>query len=370
MEDQDWYKIEDAETVITPSLVVYPDRIEANIKTMIALAGGTQFLRPHVKTYKMAEVITLQMDYGIFKFKCATIAEAELLASCGAKDILLAMQPVGVNIDRYFNLMDQYPQSEFSTIVDNHNSIRKIANSASVKSIKVSLWLDINNGMNRTGVSPGVEALELYQTIASNPHLNARGLHVYDGHIHDSEISMRKKVCDDAFNPVLQLKKDIENSGIKLDTIVAGGSPTFSIHAMRENVEVSPGTTLLWDQGYSNAYKDLKFIPAAVLITRVISKPKSNFICFDLGHKSVAPEMKLPRVHFLNCKTIKHVSHSEEHLVIESETSESKQVGDMCYAVPIHICPTVAKYKQVLTIENRKITGSWEVAARDSRIHI
>jgi len=370
MKDQNWYKVENIKDVITPSLLVYPDRVEENIKTMIEIAGGTRFLRPHIKTYKMAEIIKLQMDYGITKFKCATIAEAELLAICGAEDILLAMQPVGLNVDRFFNLINQYPKSDFSTIVDNQNTISEIAKRALSKEIKVALWLDINNGMNRTGVCPGKEAVTLFKAIVANANLNANGLHVYDGHIHNTDFKTRKKVCDDAFNLVIQLKSDLKKINLNIDTVVVGGSPTFSIHAMRDNVELSPGTTLLWDQGYGDAYQDLKFLPAAVLLTRVISKPKSNLICFDLGHKSVAPEMKLPRVKFLNCNATKQVSHSEEHLVVESSTSENYNVGDVCYAIPIHICPTVAKYKRVVTIADGKITGSWEVAARDSKINI
>jgi len=82
--------------------------------------------------------------------------------------------------------------------------------------------------------------------------------------------------------------------------IIAGGIPTFPIHSKRKNVVVSPGTPLLWDQGYTNLFPDLNFRPAAVLLSRIISKPNSNLICFDLGHKSVASEMQFPRVEFLN----------------------------------------------------------------------
>jgi len=41
---------------------------------------------------------------GINKFKCATISETEMVAGCGAPDILLALQPVGPNIARFFKL--------------------------------------------------------------------------------------------------------------------------------------------------------------------------------------------------------------------------------------------------------------------------
>ncbi len=370
MKDHAWYKIEDSESVVSPSLLVYPDRIEKNIQTMIKIAGGAENLRPHIKTYKIAEIIKLQISYSIDKFKCATIAEAELLAKCKAKDILLAMQPVGLHITRFFDLIAQYPGSQLSAIVDNHNIIDQIAAIAAANKLVIALWLDINNGMNRTGIKPGKEAEKLYQKIDANPNLIAKGLHVYDGHIHEPDFDLRKKICDDAFDSVIGLKSGIEKAGIKIKTIVAGGSPSFPIHAMRKNVELSPGTTLLWDQGYLDTYQDLKFLPAAVLLGRISSKPVANYVCLDLGHKSVAAEMDFPRVKILNFNNSKQISHSEEHLVIESNEPEKYDIGGICYATPTHICPTVAKYKNVLTVVKGKITGSWEVVARDHKINI
>ncbi len=369
MEEQKWFEIDEVEGIITPSLVVYPNRIEENIKMMIQIAGGTDSLRPHIKTYKIAEIIDMQLAHGITKFKCATIAEAELLATCGAPDILLAMQPVGVHIARFFELIAQYPNSKFSAIVDCESVIQEIASVAATKNIGVHLWLDINNGMNRTGVFPDVEAVTLYQKIDVNPNLVANGLHVYDGHIHEPDFTLRKEICDKYFELVLQLKNEIEILGIKIETIVAGGTPTFPIHAKRKNTEVSPGTPILWDQGYADAYKDLKFLPAAVLIGNVVSKPAKNLICLNLGHKSVAAEMSFPRLKILNFKKCKQISHSEEHLVVECMESEKEPIGTICYAIPKHICPTVPKYSKVLTVINHKVSGSWKIAARDHIIN-
>ena len=369
MKDQKWYEINDVENIISPSLVVYPDRIEENIRMMIQIAGGTDSLRPHIKTHKMAEVIEMQLKHGISKFKCATIAEAELLAACGAQDILLAMQPVGLNINRFFELISRFPNSKFSTIVDNEKIIQEISAIAEEKQTKIHLWLDINNGMNRTGVLPNNEAVTLYQKIEKSPNLIAKGLHVYDGHIHEPDFNLRKEICDKAFDSVLQLKNRIEQSGIKIETIVAGGSPTFPIHAKRNNVEVSPGTTLLWDQGYADNYKDLEFLPAAVLVGSIVSKPNINLICLNLGHKSVAAEMPFPRMKILNIENCQQISHSEEHLVVECIESEDYDIGTICYAIPTHICPTVIKYNKVLTVIDREIVGSWKIAARDHIIN-
>ena len=360
-----WFEIDTVEDVISPALVVYPDRIEANIKMMIQIAGGTDSLRPHIKTHKIAEIINLQLKHGITKFKCATIAEAELLAKCDAPDILLAIQPVGINIHRFFELIVQYPNSSFSTIVDNEEIMLKMDSLASEKKLQVSLWLDINNGMNRTGITPNNQAVLLYQKMASSDNIIAQGLHVYDGHIHESDFNLRQQFCDKDFDLVVTLKSQIEQLGIKIKTIVAGGTPTFPIHVKRKNVEVCPGTPLLWDQGYADTYKDLKFLPAAVLVGAIVSKPADNLICLNLGHKSVAAEMSPPRLKILNFDKLEQISHSEEHLVVECIESKQYAIGTICYAIPTHICPTVLKYDKVLTVIDGTITGHWNIAARD-----
>ena len=365
---EDWFKLKNTHEISTPSLVVFPKRILHNIKLMIEIAGGTESLRPHIKTHKMSEIIKMQIDNGINKFKCATITEAELLAKSGAKDILLAIQPTGKNISRFISLIEIYPESIFSTIVDNEYSLNEINNRAKEKKISVSIWLDINNGMNRTGVEPNNEACNIFQKIASASNLNAKGLHVYDGHIRESDYSVRKHLCDNAFSHVLDLKKNIEKKGILIDKIVAGGTPTFPIHAERENVEVSPGTSLLWDDRYGTAFEDLKFIHSAVLIGSIISKPSKDLICINLGHKSVASEMDFPRLSFLNLKNTEQIGHSEEHLVVKCNESDKYPVGMICYSIPSHICPTVPKFSKVLTVDEGEVIGEWKVSARDNMI--
>ncbi len=367
---QHWFEIENEGETISPSLLVYPERIVENIHTMIRMVGDVERLRPHIKTHKMAEIIQLQMNLGITKFKCATIAEAELLAQCGAKDILLAMQPVGRNIHRFIELIKKYPGSKISTLVDNRSTIQELAHVAIENDCIVSVWLDINNGMNRTGIVPGDEAFALYKTISTAPGLAASGLHVYDGHFRQPDLSERKKLCDQAFDLVIQLKQKLEENKIAVSAVVAGGTPTFPIHSKRLDVEASPGTCLLWDAGYGESFKEMEFLYAAVLFISVISKPLPDLICFDLGHKSVASEMTLPRVRIIGRENCNHISQSEEHLVVTGPDVQDLQVGDVCYAIPIHICPTVAKYDHVLTVEAGKVTGSWKVAARDRKIII
>src|SRR4051812_7983487 len=204
-----WYAVSNADDVPSPALLVYPDRVEENIRRMIRGAGGVQRLRPHMKTSKLPEVIRMQMDQGITKFKCATVAEAEMVAGCQAPDVLLAYQPVGPNVTRLIEPVRRFPATTFSALADDEQTIRALSKAAAAAATTLNLYIDLDVGMHRTGVAPGAHAVELYRLIATLPGLHAAGLHAYDGHIHDSDLVARTRACDAAFAPVDAMRKEL-----------------------------------------------------------------------------------------------------------------------------------------------------------------
>ena len=364
-----WHTVNNVEEINSPALLVYPDHIESNIKRMISMTGNVNQLRPHVKTHKMPEVIRLQMKLGINKFKTATISETEMVAACGAEDILLAIQPVGPNIGRFFQLKQRFPATKISCIAESEDIIMKLSDVALQKGLETHVWLDINNGMN-SGIAPDEVAVRLFRMIHELPMLKAEGLQVYDGHIRAKDLSERKRISDDAFAPVLNMIEKIRLSGIENVKVVAGGSPTFPIHAKKALVESSPGTLLLWDWGYSSSFPDMDFLYAAVLLTRVISKPADGLLCLDLGHKAIAAEMPQPRIKILGMNDCTITNHSEEHMVIRTSEAYKYKTGDALYGIPWHICPTVDRHDHVTVIINNIATGQWKVEARQRKITI
>ena len=365
-----WYEIANVHEIASPALAFYPERIEENIRRMIRIAGDAGRLRPHVKTHKTGEIVKLQLKHGIRRFKCSTIAEAEMTAAAGAPDVLLAMQPVGPAIARFFALQRRFSATFFSAIVDSEDVIRAIAEAAAGDGTNACLWLDVNSGMNRTGVAPGTEAGRLYRLIHQTDRLTVGGLHVYDGHIHESDVGARTKQCDREFAPVQAMVDDLRRAGLPVPAVVAGGSPTFPIHARQPGVTLSPGTPLLWDAGYGEAYPDLDFLVAAVLVGRVVSKPAPGNVCLDLGTKAVASEMPQPRLSLLGIENYRIAGHNEEHLIIEPPDAGAFRPGDVVYGVPTHICPTVARYESASVIEGGRCTGEWAIVARNRRISI
>jgi D-serine deaminase-like pyridoxal phosphate-dependent protein len=371
MAEKEWYIIDDIENLDTPALVVYPKRVKKNIATLESMIDDVARLRPHAKTYKSKEVTQLMLGAGITKFKCATIAEAEMLAMCKSPDVLLAYQPVGPKLNRFVQLILAYPDTKFSCLVDNTTAAVEMSATALSNRIHIPVYIDLNLGMNRTGIKPGKEALQLYVDCELLPGIKPVGLHAYDGHLHDAGLVARTEKCDACFEPVIKLQADIKNLGYSEPLIIAGGSPTFSIHAKRKVIECSPGTFVYWDKGYQNEIPEQPFLPAALVVSRVISMPDETKLCLDLGHKSVASEKELgSRVFFLNAPELVMTGHSEEHLVADAGKGHQYKVGDVLYGLPYHICPTIALYERAITIENSKTSSEWKNIARDRKITI
>ncbi len=371
MTNNNWFHISNTHEIDSPALLVFPQRVKANIQTAIKMIGDINRLRPHVKTHKCAEVVQLMLDAGITKFKCATIAEAEMLGIQKAADVLLAYQPVGPKLQRFIALIKKYPATQFSCLTDNTAAAAAQSNAFSEAGVQVPVYIDLNLGMNRTGINPGDEALELYRFCSMAAGIIIKGLHAYDGHIRDIDFSTKKKKCDDAFALVELLANKIENTGLPKPVIVAGGSPGFSVHSKRAGIECSPGTFIYWDKGYSLICPEQAFVPAAVLLTRVVSLPAAGKICTDLGHKSVASENELSkRVFFPEHEFLQAIAQSEEHLVLENGSGTAFAPGDILYAIPWHICPSVAMYDIVQVIENGQWIATWKNIARDRKITV
>lgn len=366
----EWFRLTNEADVASPALLLFEERIETNLQLMIETVGDAGRLRPHVKTHKLAPLVARQLELGIRKFKAATMAEAEMCAMAGAPDVLLALPPVGPNIQRLCALARNFPGTRFSTLVDDAGAIRALGAAAVEAGLTLDVFLDLDCGQHRTGVPAGQEAIELYRRAGSTRGLRAAGLHAYDGHIHESDPILRRAQYEAAIAPVLALRQQLESAGLPVPTLVAGGTPTFPFHAACSDRECSPGTTVLWDFGYGDKLADLPFLPAAVLLTRVVSKPGPGRLCLDLGHKAVAAENPHPRVRLLELPDAPVVSQSEEHLVIETQRAAEFAVGDTLHGIPRHICPTVALYSEATVVRGGAAVDRWAITARARRLTI
>lgn len=361
-----WYEVQNADSTASPALLVYPDRVVENIRQTIRLAGhpaggGPDRLRPHVKTHKMRAVTELLLAEGIRQFKCATPKEARMLAEAGAPDVLVAYPLVGPAVERLADLRAEFPSVRFSCLIDAPTSAQRVSNTFALNPLDV--FIDLNVGMNRTGINPA-DAPALYAFCLTLPGVAVVGLHGYDGHIRDTDLTLRTQHADETFALADGVRQAIADAhGVRL-SLVMGGTPTFALHARHPDVTVSPGTFVFWDAGYGQLLPDLPFDWAAVLLMRVISVIDEQTLCLDLGHKSVAAENPLPRVVFLNQPDAVPIGQSEEHLVVRVADAHRHPPGTVWYGVPVHICPTVNLYDAVSVVVDNQCVDTWPVTAR------
>jgi len=362
------YAIADTSSIFSPAMIVFRDLVEQNLAEMIRVAGSPARLRPHCKTHKMREIVQLQLARGIARHKCATIAEAEMLAEAGVRDIFLAYNPVGPNIGRVLRLAQKYPAVKFAVTGDHPGPIAALAGAFASVGQTIDMLLDIDCGQHRTGVPVGPAARRLYEQIASTKGLRPGGFHLYDGHNHQKDLDERRAAVMAAWEPAAALRDELVRAGLPVPRIVAGGTGSFPIFASIDDptIELSPGTIVFHDWGYSDRFPDLNFTPAALVFTRVISRPAANRVTLDLGYKAVASDPPAGnRVIFPDLPDAKAVLQNEEHLVLETAEAGRFQPGDELLGIPRHVCPTSALHKQVYVVSGGKLIGTWQVAARD-----
>jgi D-serine deaminase-like pyridoxal phosphate-dependent protein len=368
------YTIADTSAVFSPGLIFYKDLIRRNLACALEIAGGPARLRPHVKTHKTREIVRMELEGGVTKHKCATLAESEMLAACGVPDVLLAYNLVGPNCARLARLLQRFPSCRFSVLADHPTGVRSLSAALAGTGQKVDVLLDLDVGQHRTGIAPGPEAVALYELIGQLPGLAPGGLHVYDGHNHQESLAERTAAVNNQLGPVLELRATLEKKGRPVPRLVLGGTPTFPVFARLDlpGIELAPGTCFLHDHGYGSRFTDMSgFTPAALLLTRVISRPTPRRVTLDLGYKAVASDPPAgKRCVLLDVPAYEPVLQNEEHFVIETPAAERFAPGDEVYAVPTHICPTCAMHKQAYVVEGGRVTGTWEIVARDRMLTI
>jgi D-serine deaminase-like pyridoxal phosphate-dependent protein len=362
------YQIEGIEQVLTPALAIYPEIVDANIRTTVALLGGEpNRWRPHVKTAKLGLMMRRLVEHGIANFKCSTSLELLTVCENGAADVLVAYPMVGANARRVRDIAEKFPETQVSSLAESGEHIEPWRGS------RVGLFIDVNPGMNRTGIEQdrADEMIELARAIQNAGHV-FRGLHYYDGHLSSLAPPLREAVAHRGYDRLMEVIGAFERSSIEVAEVITAGTPAFpctlSYAAFNESTFIhraSPGTIVYNDcSSLTQLPAELAYRPAAVVVSSVVSHPSPDRFTCDAGHKTVSADAGSP-----TCAVIGHPSFSpskpsEEHLPIDYLEGSPPAIGDVLYLVPRHICPTVNNFDHAMIVERGRIVGVERVTAR------
>jgi D-serine deaminase-like pyridoxal phosphate-dependent protein len=364
------YRIAGVESVMTPALAIYPEIVDANIEATLRLLGGdADRWRPHVKTSKLGFVMRRLVERGVASVKCATTLEMRTAAEAGAMDILVAYPMVGANARRVRELTRAMPGKRVSALVENAGQVESWVGS------DISLFIDLNGGMDRTGLEQErvYEVVELARAI-EEAGLVFRGLHYYDGHMSKYEdMATREVMAHQGYDQLMGIVEALNSAGVVVEEIITAGTPAFPCTLSYKPFgdapfvhRASPGTVVYGD--FTSAGQlpvDYGYRPAAVVVSTVVSRPTPSRITCDAGHKSVSADAGTPTCVVLGHMELQPQKPSEEHLPIDAPPgAELPAVGDHLYLVPRHVCPTVNNFDHALLIVDGKIAGVEPVTAR------
>ncbi len=368
----DMYSFEGQSELLSPTLVYYKDIIEDNVDKVIAIAGGPEKLWPHMKSHKMTKMLDFLMSKGIDKVKCATVAEAEVAAKAGMKRIILSYPLVGPNIPRIVALIKAFPAVDFYAIGEDFGCLSALSDLAAADGMKVNVLIDVNSGLNRTGV-PLRDLEALMARLAPLPGILLRGLHWYDAQFGEGDAAVREQKIAESNAALAVLFDRLRESFPSCDVIAMGGSPEFAYHAKFDYPYryLSPGTVLIQDWGYSVNYPEMPYLPGAALLSRVISNPEDGYFTLDLGYKAISCDNKICRGLIVGLENYEEVFQNEEHWVFRMKAgfeADCPRVGDEIFVIPTHICPCSQLYPEVPIVVGGKFKEFWTVDARNRKI--
>ncbi|MGA9770509.1 MAG: alanine racemase [Blastocatellia bacterium] len=367
--EPDGYLIAGVEEVLTPALAIYPEIVDANIATTIRLLGGdSNRWRPHIKTAKLAFVMKRFLSHGIKNFKCSTTLELATVCETGAEDVLIAYPLAGAGARRVRAIAEAFRATRVSALVESTEQIAAWAES------RVGLFIDVNPGMNRTGIGQDCtgEIIELARAIQSAGQ-QFRGLHYYDGHLAKFEMAERESAAHRGYDRLMGIIDALRQAGVSVDEVITAGTPAFPCTISYTGFNdaefihrASPGTVVYGDcTSLSQLPTEYGYRPAAVVVSTVVSRPAQGLITCDAGHKTVSADSGVPTCHALGRPDLLPSRPSEEHLPIEvAQSASMPALGEMLYLVPMHICPTVNNFDYALIVSQGRITGLERVTAR------
>jgi D-serine deaminase-like pyridoxal phosphate-dependent protein len=350
------------DAIDTPALLLDRGRLENNIRRMADLFRDTPIrLRPHFKSHKCIEIARLQLEAGAVGITCAKLGEAEVLADAGVQDILVANQVVGpIKIAR---LIDLERRSDVMVAVDDVRNVEDLSAAAVEAGVAVRCLVEVDIGMDRCGVRPGEQALDLAHVVASSPGLVFTGLQAYEGHLQEvvPYEERRRRTLEDV-QKAIDTRRLIEAAGIPVAIVSGGGSGTHTITGHLDGIgELQVGSYATMDAAYAAA-GGVDFENALTVLATVISRPASDRAIVDAGLKAITPEFGEPRV-LVDGATFHEFHEEHGELLLEGNACEL-QVGDKLELIPSHGCTTFNLYDTVHVLRDGRLVERWTVAGR------
>jgi D-serine deaminase-like pyridoxal phosphate-dependent protein len=343
------------------------ERMEANLTRMATYAGHHALaLRPHTKTHKSPRIAAEQLRLGAVGLTCATLLEAEVMAEV-CDEVLLAYSPVGGS--KVQRLLSLPYEVRLTVALDSVEAVDQLARAAGERGREVGVYLEIDLGMHRVGVTEVDDMVALARLVSRSQPLVYRGITFYPGHIRGPAGSLDADlaVLDGRLRAAVQA---LERAGLRPSVVSGGSTPTaMRSHEIGELTEIRPGTyvfndRLTWQAGACE-WDDC----ALTVLATVVSTAVPGQAVIDAGSKALGREPGVSAedgyAALLDRPEVSVQRLSEEHGILDlRQTDWRPEIGEQVRLVPNHGCIVVHLHEIIHGVRGSGIETNWPVTAR------
>jgi D-serine deaminase-like pyridoxal phosphate-dependent protein len=346
----------------TPVLWVDLDVMEHNIQRLsnyIKDAGVSW--RPHTKGIKIPAIAHKLIDAGAIGITCSKLSEAEVMAAGGIKDILIANEVVGEQkITRLVNIQHH---SDVMVAVDDLDNARQISSAAQQAGVKVRVLLELDSGMQRSGLLPGQSAADFVRQLVLLPGLDFAGLMAWEGHVCKiNDPQEKKREAEKAVLSLVHTADLCRKEGIEVRIVSCGGTGSFRISSHVPGVtEIQAGGGIFGDLTYKRWGFDMEC--GLFVLATINSHTIPERAVINAGRKAINSEYSIPEV--VDIPEAKLVRFSAEHGVLDLEgKAQFLKVGDKINLYVGYEDLTMFLYDQLIGVRKGKVEIVWDILGR------
>ena len=351
----------------TPALVIDLDIMERNLRRVADYCKAHSLrLRPHTKTHKVPAVGRKQLDSGAVGLTVAKVGEAEVMLGANPPDLLVAYPVMGRS--KLERLMQVARKTRVTVATDNLGIAKQLSDAARQAQVEVGVLAEVDAGLNRVGVSPGPELIELARGMLRLPNLRFEGIDFYPGHIRDTGERGLEQIRK--LNELIQcILDDFRREGIEVRVVSGGSTPSlFHSHEVRGVNEIRPGTYVYNDVN-TVASGACTFDDCAVsILVTVVSTARPGQIIVDGGSKTFSSDTAAPpSVHgrLVEAPEAAFYRLNEEHGYVDiTHAQRDFEVGERLHVIPAHVCVAVNLHEYVYGKRGEQIEEVWKVEGR------
>jgi len=354
----------------TPALVVDIEALEANIAAMAEFARRHGVaLRPHSKTHKSADIARRQIAAGALGVCCAKLGEAEALCEAGIGGLHVTsavVTPQG--IERLMAL--NAAAKGLSVVVDNADNIDALAAAAARAGQRLSLILDIDPGMHRTGVSDDAAVVPLAERIQAASSLHFAGVQFYSGRLqHVEAYADRFKTVLEETSRLARLVNELRQAGLPPAIVTGSGTGTHRIDAAQGIfTELQVGSYVFMDTQYDAVDLDgnasRPYRQALQIDTTIISANTPGLATADAGLKAFATDGPAPVILAGAPAGATYRFFGDEYGAVALPKGSRLAIGSTLTCQPPHCDPTVNLYEAYHVVRGDTLIDIWPITSR------